>query len=671
MPRTPRPPHTPPAAQVGPVAARAVEAEVRGNVLAQPFGSGTVADLALPDSFVRRVADRAIIDSYNERFRVVEDDAARPAAHPRAAAAADGVRVIRGVTFGQDADGPDEQRDVPRNFGGRGAGAFGVTLAGRGAAYEARRAQEIVTRRLARDGLPATALEAVRTLGPAAAGQVDLLKAALSGVGVPTDLLAMFELPGADGFPHGDAAAWMAARVRAGDAAMAVRERLGRAVLRAVPSLAGFEPTDDAGSRVPVAARLQVTRGDDWLGEGDGGSIDVARQVAALAPDVPLFIGVQTAHAADLCAHASEWMARRSAGVTIIEEGARLSQWAQDNARPGCIGRGGKRTPAALLPRYASRHDELTAYVPGDTHAAESLSSAGFALARSPLHFQGGNLLVVEDRARRERVLLLGEAEVYRNIALGLTRDQALELFRVEFAAQRCVVVPAASYHLDYEVFVRTDADGRPVAFVASALEGARAVAGSGIAAMERAGVLPAGAAAPDRLDAVWAALGTHFDPAFGFRATVAACFSSGTVVDPGAAGLRVMLEAMDTLAAASGLDERPEVARGLNGHTLAMLAARRRTLDDRIALRSTIAELGWRVVETSAMPAGRRGVSVLNAVNCGPMVLMPFGAGNCRSAEGAAAEAVASNGCSVAGVRTAESQRRHGALRCALALHG
>lgn len=671
MPRTPRPPHAPPAAQVGPVAARAVEAEVRGNVLAQPFGSGTVADLALPDSFVRRVADRAIIDSYNERFRPVEDDSVRPDAPTRAAAPAHGVHALRGVTFGQNVEGPDERRDVPRNLGGRSARAFDLALAGRDSTYEVRRAQEIVTRRLSRDGLPATALEAVRTLGAAAQRQVELLEAALSGVGVPTDLLAMFELPGADGFPHGDAAAWMAARVRAGDAAVAVRERLGRAVLRAVPSLAGFEPMDDAGSRAPVAARLQVTRGDDWLGEGDGGSIDVARQVAALLPDVPLYISVQSAHAAELCAHASEWMARRRATVTIIEESARLSQWAQDNARAGCIDRGGERAPAALLPRYASRRDELTAYVPGDTRAAESLSGAGFAVARSALHFQGGNLLVVEDRARRERVLLLGEAELYRNIALGLTREQALELLRVEFGAQRCVVVPAASYHLDYEVFVRADADGRPVAFVASALDGARAVAWSGIDALERAGVLPAGAATPDRLDAVWAALRGHVDPAFGFRAAIAGRFSSGAAADPGAAGLQVVLEAMDVLTAAAGLDEHAEVARDLNGHTLAMLAARRRTLDDRAALRSTISELGWRVVETSALPAGRRGVSVLNAVNCGPMVLMPFGASVCRPAEGAAAEAVASTGCSVTGVRTAESQRRHGALRCALALHG
>ena len=533
MPRTPRPPHTPPAAQLGPVAARAVEAEVRGNVLSQAFGSGTVADLALPDSFVRRVADRAIIDSYNERFRLVEEDSARPLAPTRAAARAHGVHVLRGVTFGQNAEGPDERRDVPRNLGGCSTRAFDHALAGRESTYEVRRAQEIVTRRLSRDGLPATALEAVRTLGAAAQGRDELLEAALSGVGVPTDLLAKFELPGADGFPPGDAAAWMTARVRAGDAAMAVRERLGRAVLRAVPSLAGFEPTDDAGSRAPVAVRVQVTRGDDWLGEGDGGSIDVARQVAALLPDVPLYVSVQSAHAAELCTHASEWVAQRRAGVTIIEEGARLSQWAQDNARAGCIERGGERAPAALLPRYASRHDELTAYVPGDTRAAESLSGAGFAVARSPLHFQGGNLLVVEDKARRERVLLLGEAEVYRNIALGLTRDQALELFRVEFGAQRCVVVPAASYHLDYEVFVRTDADGRPVAFYASALDGARAVARSGIAALERAGVLPAGAATPDRLDAVWAALGRHFDPAFGFRAAIAGRFSFGAATDP------------------------------------------------------------------------------------------------------------------------------------------
>ena len=45
--------------------------EVRGNVLNQPLGDGTVADLALPEEFVRRVADRIVRSSFEERYRIV------------------------------------------------------------------------------------------------------------------------------------------------------------------------------------------------------------------------------------------------------------------------------------------------------------------------------------------------------------------------------------------------------------------------------------------------------------------------------------------------------------------------------------------------------------------------------------------------------------------------
>lgn len=661
----------PPAAQLGPASARAVEAEVRGNVMAQAFGAGTVADLALPEAFVRRVAGRVIVESYIDRYRAVEDEARRapPGSLPQTATP-DSVRVVRGVTFGRDAETSDERTDVPRNFGGPGAGAFSRSVVGSEASYEARRAQDVVTRRLARDGLLAASFEAARAAGAQAARDTAALTLALERAGVPTDLLVMFELRGADGFARGGCAEWIGARLRAGDPPGAVRARLAGAAFEPAPSLPGFVPTDDAGSRPPAAARLHLTRGDDWLGEGDGGSLDVARQIAALLPDVPLFVVAQSAHAAILAAHGASWQPGRRAPLTIIEEGLRVSQWAQDNARPGVVERDGGRVPAALLPRYASRRDELSAFVPGDTFAAESLGAAGFAVARSPLHFQGGNLLVVEDRARGERVLLIGEADVHRNFALGLTREQTLAALAAEMSADRCVVLPGVSYHLDYEVFVRTGPDGVPVAFVADARAAAQALVAAGIAALERSGRVPAGAASPERLDELWAALAREHDPARGFGAHLAACFSDGSAADPGAAGLAVFLEALDLLAAANGEGERGGASARLDGHTLAMFAARRRTIADRAALRRELEQLGWRVRTLAAMPAGRRGAAVLNALNAGPRVVLPTGPTQCAAVESAAAQALEQEGFAVTRVRTAESQRRHGAVRCAVALH-
>lgn len=50
------------------------EREVMDNLLAQPVGPGTVADLNLPEAFRRRVADRALRASYEQQFRIVVPD---------------------------------------------------------------------------------------------------------------------------------------------------------------------------------------------------------------------------------------------------------------------------------------------------------------------------------------------------------------------------------------------------------------------------------------------------------------------------------------------------------------------------------------------------------------------------------------------------------------------
>lgn len=51
-----------------------IEDEVLGNIRAQTIGPATVADLALPEDFLRRVADRIVRSSYEERFRIVVDE---------------------------------------------------------------------------------------------------------------------------------------------------------------------------------------------------------------------------------------------------------------------------------------------------------------------------------------------------------------------------------------------------------------------------------------------------------------------------------------------------------------------------------------------------------------------------------------------------------------------
>jgi hypothetical protein len=58
--------------------------EVLGNVRAQPLGPATVGDLALPEPFLRRYADRILRGAYEDQFRVVVDDSALPPAREAA-----------------------------------------------------------------------------------------------------------------------------------------------------------------------------------------------------------------------------------------------------------------------------------------------------------------------------------------------------------------------------------------------------------------------------------------------------------------------------------------------------------------------------------------------------------------------------------------------------------
>jgi len=61
-----------------------IEDEVLGNLKAQPIGPATLGDLALPDDFLKRIGDRVIRSSFEDRYRIVvpdpkPEDATKPA----------------------------------------------------------------------------------------------------------------------------------------------------------------------------------------------------------------------------------------------------------------------------------------------------------------------------------------------------------------------------------------------------------------------------------------------------------------------------------------------------------------------------------------------------------------------------------------------------------------
>lgn len=51
-----------------------IEDEVLGNLRSQPIGPATLDDLALPEDFLKRVGDRVIRASFEERYRIVVPD---------------------------------------------------------------------------------------------------------------------------------------------------------------------------------------------------------------------------------------------------------------------------------------------------------------------------------------------------------------------------------------------------------------------------------------------------------------------------------------------------------------------------------------------------------------------------------------------------------------------
>lgn len=77
----------------------AIEREVLDNVKHQPLGTGTVEDLAMPEDFLRRLADRVIRTSYEERYRIVVKDEAPARAAPKAAVYAGGLLAVAVVLW--------------------------------------------------------------------------------------------------------------------------------------------------------------------------------------------------------------------------------------------------------------------------------------------------------------------------------------------------------------------------------------------------------------------------------------------------------------------------------------------------------------------------------------------------------------------------------------------
>ncbi len=543
---------------------------------------------------------------------------------------------------------------------------------------DVRDATAFVARRLAADGLIATLAGVIRRLGPAGFVeplQEDRVRSRLMEVGLPADWVRHFRPPGdAPGdlavVPH------VARLVRSATAAEERPAGLDAVRFFFSPSRPGFRVATESGEYDFDLLRLQMTRGDYFAGEGAGDSLDIARQLAAALPDVPLLFSVEWTYLDGVRRVAGEWRLTTPGRLTMIAEPLVLSQWAQDNGKPGFLDRAADAARRALLvPRYASRRDDGSEFFPGESFLADGLAAAGISVIQSPLLFQGGNVMAVRDPADGTTTLLLGEAEVHRNVSLGLRREEALEAFRIEFGVDRCVVLPAVSFHIDFELSVRA-VDGRLTAFVNDPDAAVPIILRAGVEALARAGQLSPEALGQARASLAANQMSVFLEQVGGllqsravgrgqYPESLARAFSVGAA-DSGVGNLHRFLLAMDVVAFAL----LSENALPSERHARAYVHAFRRRTADRENLHRQITSLGWRVIGVPSLAETGRGLNYINGLHDRTRYLLPAYGGLYRPLDEAAAKKIQmalSENVTVIPILCGESQRRDGGVHCSV----
>lgn len=651
----------------------AIEAEVRGNILSQQVGFGTVADLNLPSDFIGRVADRAIRESYYERHRAVASGDATPEL---------GASPVSTGTWSQ------LQERTPALASFRSPELDGVEIAAArlsgelppsAAQHWEVEPRRIVRQRLAKDGLLPTIARVVLHLGPkdfvpCDAKQIDRLAA----FGVPTDLLSYFVLDGVESTPLA-LVEHIGRELVAGTRIERLEKALRRARFIPVPTLPGFRPTSESGADTARLVRVHLARDRYFMGPGDGGALDLCESVLREFPRCDAAISVWRGHKAKADELAAAHAGNRR--ITVLPQDTTLSQWAGDNAKAGSVvNQAGDRVPAQLTPRYAARREDAPIFMPGDDFAVCQSTNGAIVSKRSPWLFEGGNMLVCDDLQRCDRVLLVGEAEVYRNMALGLTKEQVHEAFKAEFAVDRCIVLPAASYHIDQELAVRSMPNGRTVAFVPDSREAVRIVIHACLSHLGSLNrwpheVVQDSLAALDAgrlrecLTRTWELLARERGPDGVWTHEFAQCYSIDAV-DSGMGNVHRFLLALDLLAA-----EAADPTEFTEGHFRAVIRSYVRRDQDRRSLRSRLEGLGWTVVPVAALVEDSRGVNPLNGIAETERWLAPsYGgllSGLDRRSQVEITESVASAGVGVFPLLSGESQRRQGSLHCSISVFG
>lgn len=613
--------------------------DVIASLRAVQNGLTTVEALNLPPSFLQHVADGEIRGSFRAAARKVAADPAPP----MPVAAADAVPPMPGVDV-RTSQLPGSLTDlwtqysftVPNIAGFRaplGALAdnpcpFDLQQKSEDAqAY--REAAVFVAGNLAREGLIKTTMRLMSRSSLEFIREDQLNLNRLRAVGVPVDLFAYF---GVDGQPV-DAAIiqWL----KRGGSAGSIDDVVRRARFDFKPSAApGFHVLAEDGSESIGMLRLQMPTHRYRLGEGDGSVVDVFRQLSQRLPEMPMWVSMHEKAMPTLLRALSVWKVTNPSRVTFVPHPTNITQWAQDNGKAGSAPRGGSdaRGVITLAPRFASRTELRTTFVPSDSFVMESLSRAGQQIVQSPLLFQGGTLLPTTDPRNGMRLLLVGEAEIHRNVALGLTPDQVQQAFAVEFGVSRVIVMPAVSFHIDLDVTIR-QCNGELVACVNDDLSASRIIYSEGLKSLVNAGTVPSELAAQfeaaqsdeqrlaimNRIMLATRNLRTA-DNSLSEKFT--ACFARSPLESP-AANAQRFLVAADTLLA-SYMSEKDLTDPSLPPPLKAYVLALKRQQLARETLAKKLTDLGMRVIQVPGLNDHDVSINYVNGIHLPGVYLMP-----------------------------------------------
>lgn len=657
-----------------------------------PPTNSSLADFNLPENFTQLIADRMAIDRYQRRYHQVEAGVNPAPTHTLGVKNRE-ERFVR-VLSPQSGAGAMEYRGaltnnfVPlRGFRApileRAGDRPPAVLPAMGLSDTERKAADRVARRLASDGLLYTLAHVIEILGPAKfnANSAAGLEA-ITALGFPSDLLACFPL-GSHSEGTNDlvaVAADVARKLTAGATPESLKPEFNARSFRFQRARPEFQVATESGENELGLVRMQAG-GGYRNGIIPGESIDVICQLVAALPGADFIITVpndvlEPFHWLATCS----WRLRRAHQVTLIGENLPIAPWAQDNGKAGLTAGEAPGTMkfATLASRYACMNEGQSQFHAGESFLMDGLQAAGHAVVHSSLLFQGGNLMAVRNPKSGERLLLIGEGELYRNTALGFTRAQALEAFRAEFGVDRCVALPAVSYHLDFDVCVRAQG-GELIAFVNDTMAAARVILGLGITALELHGALDTRAARAARADF---ASGRDFDLHRSltnavqrqlqgrpdFPASLSKYFLAGKM-DSAAGNLQCFLLALDLLENSLAHADLATVDRERREYLLAL----RRLEATGLRQTDELRKLGWTVIPVPSMTDLFRSINYLNGIQHRDGYVMPVFAGFYAPLDHAALAAfrrALGADLRITPVRSAECQRLFGGVHCTAAAY-